>query len=316
METDGLKWGVIGSLDRANAFAADLSYARARHSVVAVLTNDVLNQQPDPSIRLFQELQPFLESDDFDAVYIAGPYQQHYAYTKECLLHHKPVLCERPMATDAAELEHLMRLSQHTHTFMLEAMWIRFLPSIKKVLAIISSGAIGDIVSIKASVNYKKTPASTASLYQGGVLFELGAYPVFLCVLFMGQPDYVQATGNRMGNGDKEFFSAFLSYEDGQYAFVEASTMNKSHSYAIIEGDKGVIQIKNPWSTKPEGIEVDFFDGTKVVHKVEWEGRGFQFEADEVYKGWKEGHIESQLYPHQFSLDVMKTLDAIRQKIK
>jgi len=316
MEMDQFKWGVIGSMEKAQAFAADLPYAIAEHMVVAILTDEPQPASSDPAMpKVYTDLQAFLSSD-IDAVYIISAYSQHYAYAKQCLLAHKPVLCERPIATDAEELEHLIRLSQNNHTFMMEAMWIRFLPSVKKVLGVISSGAIGDIISIKASVNPKNTISNNVASGSGGALFELGTYPVFLCVLFLGRPDYVQGVGNNTIGGANQFFSAFLSYEEGQYGFIEASTINKGNSYAVIEGDKGVIKIKNPWSAKPEGIEVDFFDGTKVLHKGEWEGSGFQFEADEVYKCLQNGSIESQLYPHQFSLDVMKTLDDIRQKLK
>ena len=313
---DQFKWGVIGPMKKAKAFAADLPYATEEHMVYAVLTDEPeedTDQWDRPYV--FTELQAFLESD-IDAVYIVSAYQQRYAYAKQCLLNHKPVLCEHPIATDAEELEHLIRLSQNNSTFMLEGLWIRFLPSVKKVLSVVSSGAIGDIISIKASVHYKNGEASTTTSKKGGALLGLGTYPVFLCVLFLGRPDYIQGAGSRTSGGVNEFFSAFLSYEDGQYGLIEASTINKGASYAVIEGDLGFVHIKNPWSVKPEGIEVDFFDGTKVVHKGEWEGRGLQFEVDELYKCVKEGEIESSLYPHQFTLDVMKTLDDIRQQLK
>jgi scyllo-inositol 2-dehydrogenase (NADP+) len=76
------------------------------------------------------------------------------------------------------------------------------------------------------------------------------------------------------------------------------------------------IKIKNPWTIKPEGIEVDFFDGSKVLHKSEWDGQGLYFELDEVYECLQQGVIESQLYCHHFSLDVMESLDDIRRQIR
>jgi predicted dehydrogenase len=211
-----------------------------------------------------------------------------------------------------------MNLAESNNTFMMEAMWMRFMPSIRKILGIVSSGIIGELVSIKASVSYDKATAEqlTGITGQGDMLVELGTYPVFLCVLFLGKPDYVEGTSSATNNGANQFFSAFLSYNESNYAFIEASSINRGDSQVTIEGEQGRIHMRNPWSTKPEDIEVIFFNGTKNIEKVEWEGSGFQFEVDEVYKSLKEGYIESQLYCHHFNLDVIQTMDELRLKLK
>lgn len=311
---DELKWGLIGSIENATSFINEAKIASNKHVLTSVLT---INSQGENlnNIETFTDLHQFLQSD-IEAVYIASPYTMHYAQVKQCLLHQKAVLCERPIAQSSEELMHLMQLSAHNHTFMMEAMWIRFLPTIKKVLSIIGSGAIGEIISVKASLNYKQNnPEEAAAFTGGGALFELGIYPVFLCTLLLGKPQYVQATGRVKSNGEDDFFSAFLSYENGHYGFIETTKLVKGESSAIIFGDKGSIQIKNPWNPKPEGVEVDFFDGSKVLHKSEWEGMGLYFELDEVYENLQQGAVESQLYCHHFSLDVMQTLDDIRKQL-
>ena len=309
-----LKWGFIGSIEKAQAFISDIAHATYPHSLQALLTIDDTAERLD-NVEAYTDLHQFLQSD-VEAVYIASPYTMHYAQAKQCLLHGKAVLCERPVTKNADELRHLMQLSEHNHTFLMEAMWIRFLPTVKKVLSIISSSAIGEIVSVKASLNYKSGSGDTMLPYAGGgALFELGIYPVFLCTLLLGKPEYVQATGRLTANGEDEFFSAFLSYENGQYGFIETNKMVRGNSAAMIIGERGTIQIRNPWSAKPEGVEVDFYDGTKVLHKSEWEGVGLYFELDEVYESLQQEAIESQLYSQYFSLDVMQTLDDIRRQL-
>ena len=309
-----LKWGFIGSIEKAKMFISDIQFATYPHQLAALLTIDDTTERLT-DVEMFTDLHQFLQSD-MDAVYIASPYTMHYAQAKQCLLYGKAVLCERPVTKNADELRHLMQLSEHNHTFLMEAMWIRFLPTIKKVLSLISSSAIGEIVSVKASLNYKNgTAESTLPHTGGGALFELGIYPVFLCTLLLGKPEYVQATGRLTENGEDEFFSAFLSYENAQYGFIETNKLVRGDSSAIISGERGSIQIKNPWSDKPEGIEVDFNDGTKVLHKSEWNGVGLYFELDEVYESLQQEAIESQLYCQQFSLDVMETIDEIRKQL-
>ena len=307
-----LIWGFIGSIEKAKTFLSDIEFANYPHRLHALLTiDDTAERLPD--VESFTDLYQFLQSD-VDAVYIASPFTMHYAQAKQCLLNGKAVLCERPVTKNAEELLHLIQLSEHNHTFLMEAMWIRFLPTIKKVLSLISSSAIGEIVSVKTLLNYKSAESLLPNS-GGGALFELGIYPVFLCTLLLGKPEYVQATGRLTQTGEDEFFSAFLSYENGQYGFIETNKLVRGASSAIIIGERGSIQIKNPWSAKPEGIEVDFYDGTKVLHKSEWKGVGLYFELDEVYESLQQDAIESQLYCQHFSLDVMQTLDDIRKQL-
>ena len=309
-----LTWGLIGAAEKAKAFKNDLPYATHPHRLAAVLSVDEWSEEIE-GVTLYNDLHQFLQSG-VDAVYIASPYTMHYAQVKQCLLRGIAVLCERPIAQSAEELEHLMRIAEHNRAFMMEAMWVRFMPSIKKVLSVISSGAIGEIVSVKASLSYKESSPADVLNPGGGALVELGIYPVFLCTLLLGRPEYVQATGRLNKEGVDDFFSAFLSYESGQYGFIETSKMMRGESVATITGDKGTIQVRNPWNIKPEGIEVDFFDGTKVLHKSEWEGQGLYFELDEVYECLQQHMIESQLYCHHFNLDVMLTLDDIRRQMR
>lgn len=306
------RWGVFGGAERVRAFAADLPHAQGGHVLGALVAAEPLPEFAGSAH--VADLERLLQAG-VDAVYLATPWQEHYMQVRQCLLHGVPVLCERPIAENAGQLRSLMQLSADTGTFMMEAMWIRFLPSVKKMLSVISSGTIGEVVAVKASISPKfldrsGQPADTAL----GTLMELGVYPVFLATLFLGKPEYVQATGRLLPGGKRENFSAFLSYREGQYAFLETS-LTLGTSTAVIQGDKGSLRVRNPWSLKPEGIEVDLLDGTKVLHRSDWPGVGLHFELEEVAACVRRGDIESPLYCHHFMLDVLHTLDAIRVQL-
>jgi scyllo-inositol 2-dehydrogenase (NADP+) len=306
------QWGVVGSTERIRALADDLQYAVHPHRLAALVGAEEALDFPGATI--VPDLEGLLRAG-IDAVYLATPFTLHYHQVARCLQQHVPVLCERPIAENAGQLKTLMQLAEVHHTFMMEAMWIRFLPSVKKLLSIISSGTVGEVVSVKASIS-PKTPRHSAP-QEGSTpagLVELGVYPVFLATLFLGKPEYVQATGKGPQSGKAEYFSAFLSYRAGQYAFLETS-LTLGASEAVIQGDRGRVCVRNPWSTKPEGIEVDLLDGTKVLHRSEWPGLGLHFELDEVATCARQGQIESPLYCHHFMLDVLHTMDAIRTQL-
>lgn len=303
------RWGVFGTAEKVKVFAGDLRHAEGRHVLAALVAEE---EVPELSgVAHVADLERLLQAG-VDAVYLATPWREHYHQVRQCLLHGVPVLCERPVAENAGQLKSLMQLSADTSTFMMEAMWIRFLPSVKKMLSVVSSGTIGDVVSVKASINPKSVQRAGQSAEATlATLMELGEYPVFLATLFLGKPEYVQATGKQLAEGRRDNFSAFLSYREGQYAFLETGLILGT-STARIQGDKGGLVIRNPWSAKPEGIEVDLLDGTKVLHRSDWPGMGLHFELDEVAACVRRGEIESPLYCHHFMLDVMHTLDAIR----
>jgi scyllo-inositol 2-dehydrogenase (NADP+) len=310
------KWGMIGSVARAQAFSAETRYTcnpQSLHAFLPSVDVDINAQECLPGVTVCSNASDLLRSG-VNAVYIASPHSLHYHQTMLCIGNSIPVLCERPLADSSWQVADLIRLSEHYNTFFMEALWIRFMPLVKKVLSIISSGLIGTVTSLRASVHYKaeEMVLPESSDVGGGALTELGTFPVFLSCLFLGQPSHIKATGKLARSGEDEDFSAFLSYDRGQHAFIEASILDEMDSFIDICGDKGNIYIKNPWNAKPEGLQVDLADGTKMVHKSGWQGIGLYFEMDEVQACIQKGLIESPFYSHEFNMEVSEVIDRIR----
>lgn len=64
----------------------------------------------------------------------------------------------------------------------------------------------------------------------------------------------------------------------------------------------------------PKGVVVENYDAEPVTHRCEWQGRGLQYEIDEVYDCVQQGNIESRHFCHHFSLDLIDTMDEIRRQ--
>jgi predicted dehydrogenase len=318
-QMEPFKWGMIGSEKRAQIFSAEANYTNHPQSLYAFLpagneTNAISDSLS--GVTTCKDLADLLQAG-INAVYIASPYKQHYEQVLQCIDRGIPVLCERPVTGSPLQLAELITLAQRNQTFLMEALWMRFMPAVKKVLSVISNDLIGSVESIRSSVYYKEGASSmpACSDIGGGALFELGVYPVFFSCLFLGKPSYVKSTGQVNPVGEDESFTAFLSYDNGQYAIIEASKISEQDSSMIIVGDKGSVHIRNPWSSKPDGIEVDLADGTRMVHKSEWRGMGLYFEMDEVYSCIQEGLIESPYYCHQFCMDTAGVIDRIKKQL-
>jgi predicted dehydrogenase len=200
----------------------------------------------------------------------------------------------------------------------MEGMWIRFLPSIQKVLELIEEDAIGNIVSIKADMSYRAPHEAGSRFYNpekgGGSLLDLGVYPVYLSHLLLGKPNTIQAWARLTDKQIDESCAALFHYNKGMYAVIESSLVIQMEWQAKIYGDKGKITIQNPWNETPRAIVLEAYDGKSTTYPCQWKGKGLHYEIDEAYSCIQKGKIESELFCHRFSLDLMETMDEIRRQ--
>jgi predicted dehydrogenase len=317
------KWGIIGPGNIARDFVDDFKFVSSPQEVTSVLSHHEESAKDfarDLGIReYYTDPGLFLKNKNFDAVYIASPHTSHFEYSLACLNQKVPVLCEKPLVINSAQTKKLIAASENNNTFLLEGMWIRFLPSIKKVLEIISSGQVGEIDAVKASMSFK-APQDNDNRYfnpelGGGSLLDLGIYPVFLAHLVLGKPKFIRSVGKLSDKGIDETCAMLFQYENGGHAMLESSIITQTELSAEIAGSKGVIKILSPWNEKPSAIKVSMYDGAEKEYPCEWEGRGFQFEIEEVISAVNNQQIYSHQYSHDFSLDVMQTIDEVRKQI-
>jgi predicted dehydrogenase len=189
----------------------------------------------------------------------------------------------------------------------------------------VDNDAIGKIITIKASLTFK-APEDEDNRYfnpelGGGSLLDLGVYPVFLCLLLLGKPAAIRAIARLSPEGVDETCAVLFGYDGGETAVIDSSFITETDAVAEILGEKGAIKILTPWNEKPDGIQVTLYSDDPKKEKditeypCEWEGRGFQFEVEEVLNCLRNKQIESNLLCHHFSLDLMETMDEIRKQI-
>lgn len=323
------KWGIIGPGSIAKDFIDDLKYVKTPQTVQAVLgrreeqTKEFAEEFNIP--QHFTDINIFIKESKPDAVYIATPHTLHFEETLICLQNKIPVLCEKPLAINSEQVEKMMEAAAANSTFLLEGMWIRFLPSITKLLELVESDAIGKIITVKASLTFK-APEDEDNRYfnpelGGGSLLDLGVYPVFLCLLLLGKPATIKAVARLSEEGVDETCAVLFGYDGGETAVIDSSFITETDAIAEVSGEKGVIKILSPWNEKPDGIQVILYTDDPEKEKditeypCEWEGRGFQFEVEEVISCLGNKQIESNLLCHHFSLDLMETMDEIRKQI-
>jgi predicted dehydrogenase len=317
------KWGIIGPGNIARTFTKDLVYAHSPQQVVAVLghnsqsTFDFAKEFDIPEY--YTHIDEFLKNKSIEAVYIATPHPQHHEQALACLNNKIPVLCEKPMTINAQQCKELILAAQENNTFLMEGMWIRFLPTIRQTLSILQQNLIGKITTIRASISFKAPHDPDNRFFDpaqgGGSLLDLGIYPVFLTLLLLGKPESIKAIGKLSEEGVDETVSVILHYKNGVHAILESSLSSNLQIPAEITGEQGVVQILNTWYEKSSGIELHRNNEGKIIYPCSWEGHGLYFEADEVVNCINNNQISSEILSHDFSLAMIEILDEIRNQI-
>ncbi len=318
-----MNWGIIGPGNIAHKFAEDLKYVTDKAcNVGPVLGKEIL--QTETFVKNYKGAVTVSTIDDFisakpEAVYIATPHPLHYEQALKCLQNKIPVLCEKPLAINSKQVTELTSTSKQNNTFLMEGMWTRFLPSFQFLFNIIQSGTIGNVLNLHADMSFIAQKDKGNRFYNpelgGGSLLDVGVYPVYLSYFLLGNPDEIFACGKVNESHIDETCGITLKYKNGNYAMLESSIITQTEGSAWIYGDEGTMHIKKPWTEQPEKIEVIINNESSFKHIPSWQGRGFQYEVEEVIKCLNEEKIESDILPHQSSIDVVKIMDEVRSQL-
>jgi predicted dehydrogenase len=314
-------WGIIGPGKIANKFALALKMVPGAR-LGAIASRDVSKAQAfvdkHGPARIFDNYVALAADAEIDAVYVATPHGFHAEHALLCLRQGKAVLCEKPLAISEWEVETMIAASREHKAFLMEAMWTRFIPLIREITALVSSGRIGAVKYVRADFGFLSPFDPSGRLYNlrlgGGSLLDIGIYPLFLCLHLLGKPDKITAAGGLSPTGSDETCQAILQYDEGASAVISSTLLCQTSLTAEIAGTEGMIRIATPWY-KNDRFEWNRTGEPVVVVEVEPMVNGFEYQIAEVMRCLEQGLIESPSLPHSFSLMMSKTMDAIRAQI-
>jgi predicted dehydrogenase len=199
----------------------------------------------------------------------------------------------------------------------MEAMWMRFMPSILKVRDIVAEGEIGDVMRITADFGFRAEFDPGSRLFDpalgGGALLDVGVYPVSLAYFLLGEPSFVDGAARFGSTGVDEEGIALLGYEEGAQAVLTMALRLESPRDAHILGTDGSIWIPEPWWKSERIIVRQAGRGDSTIDLPRLEN-GFIYQAEEMMKLIREGSTESAVMPLEDSLAVMRMMDRIRER--
>src|SRR6185503_6799295 len=158
--------------------------------------------------RWYKDYAELTRDPEVEVIYIATPHSCHAENSRLALNAGKAVLCEKPFTINAAQAHEVIRLARERKLFLMEAMWTRCFPLIKKLRELLLAGAIGEVRQLTADFGFRAEYQDESRLFGpafgGGGLLDVGVYPVSLSSMLFGPPKRIVSAANLGSTGVDE----------------------------------------------------------------------------------------------------------------
>ncbi|TVQ23137.1 MAG: gfo/Idh/MocA family oxidoreductase [Spirochaetaceae bacterium] len=315
-----VRWGILAPGGISRAFARELVKIPDAQ-VVAVGSRSA--ERAEAFAREFDipksygSYEEFAGDPDVDIVYIGSPHSHHREHSLLCMGEGKSILCEKAFAMNARQAREMAQTARERRLFLMEAMWTRFLPTIRWVRDRITDGSIGEVKAMHATFGIKSVWDPEHRLLNpelgGGALLDTGIYPIsFASMVYGMQPKTIHSSARIGSTGVDEWYSALFEYGDARSAQVSSSVQLPLRTEAVIFGTEGRIEV--PQFIGAKKATIFSRSGTEETFMDNDSDRGMKHEAIEAMRCMSEGLQESPTMPIAESIEIMETLDRMRSK--
>ena len=185
-----VRWGFIGAGYVASRAMAPAVHAASGAELYAVASRDAARSaELEPTV-VHNSYSDLIDDPNVDAVYISLTNVQHKEWVLAALDAGKHVLCEKPLALNAEEVRIMLNAAERHQCMLVEAVWTRWQPRMKRMAEVIQRGDLGDVLSISSAFtfqgdltgNYRSDPTMG-----GGALLDVGCYQAHLWLMLLGE---------------------------------------------------------------------------------------------------------------------------------
>ncbi|OPZ25800.1 MAG: putative oxidoreductase YdgJ [Lentisphaerae bacterium ADurb.BinA184] len=188
-----LKVGILGQGRSGRAIHAD-SLSRMPELFEIAAVADPLPDRCESARRAFgcdayPSLEGLLGRGDLDLIVNATPSHLHVPLTAQILDAGFNVLCEKPLARRAAEVDRLIARARRRGRRLAVFQQSRFAPYFRQVREVVDSGVLGRIVLVKIRFNGfgRRWDWQTLRRMNGGSLLNTGPHPLDQALHFVGR---------------------------------------------------------------------------------------------------------------------------------
>jgi len=316
-----MKWGLYATGGIAEAFASDFKKVSGSKIIAAYARNKDKGRlfcERHHIERYYDDEAAFLNDPDIEAVYVSTPHTLHAEVSIKVLKAGKHVLCEKPFAMNAKEAKQVIAVAIEEKRFIMEALWTLFLPTIQKVFEWIETDRIGEVKVIQANFGFSGNRDPLGRHLNpdlgGGALLDVGIYPVLMAnYLAKSTPESISAQVNFTQTGVDGTTVMNARYPNGMLAMLSASIDVNLVNDLIIYGEKGRIVVPLFWMANEATCYSE--DQVETFISEEHQKRGYHYETQAMIDAINKDNLSHEVASHQFTLELMETLDRIRSEI-
>jgi D-xylose 1-dehydrogenase (NADP+, D-xylono-1,5-lactone-forming) len=249
-----IRWGLLGTA-HVNRRLIPVMRAARRSTLVAVASRDARRARAyagEWGIPIAHDsYEALLRDAGIDAVYLPLPNALHVEWTLRAVDAGKHVLCEKPLALSAEDVDRVGAVADARERVVAEAFMYRHEPLTAKVLELIAEGTIGAVTMIAAGFTFEQHRADDVRLdaaLGGGSLWDVGCYPVSAIRLIAGaEPTEVVGWAALGSTGVDETFTGLLRFARGVVASVHCSFRSHHRMWLDIHGKDGTMHVPDPY---------------------------------------------------------------------
>ncbi len=254
---DKLRWGLLSTANINDALIGPIRQA-ARSELVGVASRSLAKAQAyaqEKGIpKAYGSYEDLLTDPGIDVIYNPLPNTLHCEWTIKAAQASKHVLCEKPITPTLAELDQIEAAAKANRVAVFEAFMYLHHPQTLQVKEMIQAGKLGDLQLINSWFAYYLPPEDSQNIrlnpnLAGGGLWDVGVYPNSLAIVLVGAGAPVEVWANQIigETGVDVSLIGQMKFANGVMAQISCGFRTPFREGAHIIGDKGIIQIIEPW---------------------------------------------------------------------
>lgn len=260
-----IRWGILSTanIGRKRVVPAMLD---CQYGVVAGVASRNLDAAKDFAAEFnipksYGSYEELLADPEIDAIYNPLPNSMHAEWSIKAAEAGKPTLCEKPLASNAAEAQSMVDAFAARGVLFAEAFMYRFHPQTQLVKRMVEDGVIGDLRMIEAAFSFAIAAEDNIRLNKslaGGGLMDVGCYCVNAIRLMSGaEPVEVKALAKfGEASGVDEMLTGIMDMGGSVMAHFDCSLRAKqTHTYSV-RGTTGRIDVAEAFVMPPDRASI------------------------------------------------------------
>lgn len=268
-----VKWGVLGTANIARVAVNPAIQASSNGELVAVASRD------GERARAFAEAhgiprhhgsyEALIEDPGVDALYVPLPNTLHREWAVRACEAGKHVLCEKPLALDAAECGEMAAAAESAGVRLMEAFMYRFHPRTERLLTLLDDGVVGDLRTIRSAFTFRLTKPGNIRLdpdLGGGALMDVGCYCVNVSRTLAGdEPVEVMAAARWTERGVDDELTGMMRFEGGLTAHFDCALTMERREFVEAAGTDGLLRVDAPFRPGTGEVAIEAQRGGAAV---------------------------------------------------